>query len=101
MQLRSCTGNCLLRSHGGGSKVFGALNVKMRTSLQYLPFLVQIGECIPPRTISLAAATFNLLVTIADLDITTFQVSFSLSVKVVSHKSGLPVPLFDVLIINE
>lgn len=83
MQLRSCTGNCLLKSHGGGSKVFGALNVKMRTSLQYLPFLVQIGECIPPRTISLAAATFNLLVTIADLDITTFQVRFSLSVKVV------------------
>ncbi|XP_062545651.1 uncharacterized protein LOC134212117 [Armigeres subalbatus] len=35
--------------------------------------IVPIGECIPPRTISLAAATFNLLVTLANLDIVTFQ----------------------------
>ncbi|XP_058819501.1 calponin homology domain-containing protein DDB_G0272472 isoform X2 [Topomyia yanbarensis] len=35
--------------------------------------IVPIGECIPPRTISLAAATFNLLVTLANLDIATFQ----------------------------
>lgn len=34
------------------------------------------GECIPPRTISLAAATFNLLVSMAVLDLSTFQVSF-------------------------
>lgn len=33
------------------------------------------GECIPPRTISLAAATFNLLVSMAVLDLATFQVS--------------------------
>lgn len=39
-------------------------------SLLFLP----PGECIPPRTISLAAATFNLLVTLANLDIATFQV---------------------------
>ncbi|XP_055847204.1 S phase cyclin A-associated protein in the endoplasmic reticulum [Episyrphus balteatus] len=35
--------------------------------------VVPIGECIPPRTISLAAATFNLLVSMAVLDLTTFQ----------------------------
>ncbi|XP_055541837.1 S phase cyclin A-associated protein in the endoplasmic reticulum [Wyeomyia smithii] len=35
--------------------------------------IVPIGESIPPRTISLAAATFNLLVTLANLDIATFQ----------------------------
>lgn len=32
------------------------------------------GECIPPRTVSLAAATFRLLVTIANLDLAVFQV---------------------------
>lgn len=37
--------------------------------------LLLIGECIPPRTISLAAATFNLILTIANLDISIFQVS--------------------------
>lgn len=36
-----------------------------------LPFT---GECIPPRTISLAAATFNLILTIANLDMAIFQV---------------------------
>lgn len=35
------------------------------------------GECIPPRTISLAAATFNLILTLANLDLNTFQVIFS------------------------
>ncbi|XP_046806663.1 S phase cyclin A-associated protein in the endoplasmic reticulum [Lucilia cuprina] len=35
--------------------------------------VVPIGECIPPRTISLAAATFNLLVSMAVLDLSTFQ----------------------------
>ncbi|XP_061399136.1 uncharacterized protein LOC133334839 [Musca vetustissima] len=35
--------------------------------------VVPIGECIPPRTISLAAATFNLLVSMAVLDLATFQ----------------------------
>lgn len=33
------------------------------------------GECIPPKTVSLAAATFRLLVTIANLDLVVFQVS--------------------------
>ncbi|CAD6998737.1 unnamed protein product [Ceratitis capitata] len=36
--------------------------------------VVPIGECIPPRTVSLAAATFNLLVSMAVLDLSTFQV---------------------------
>ncbi|XP_052865841.1 S phase cyclin A-associated protein in the endoplasmic reticulum [Anopheles cruzii] len=35
--------------------------------------IVPIGESIPPRTTSLAAATFNLLVTFANLDIEAFQ----------------------------
>uniref|UniRef100_W8AU12 S phase cyclin A-associated protein in the endoplasmic reticulum n=2 Tax=Ceratitis capitata TaxID=7213 RepID=W8AU12_CERCA len=35
--------------------------------------VVPIGECIPPRTVSLAAATFNLLVSMAVLDLSTFQ----------------------------
>uniref|UniRef100_A0A1A9ZM07 PUL domain-containing protein n=1 Tax=Glossina pallidipes TaxID=7398 RepID=A0A1A9ZM07_GLOPL len=35
--------------------------------------VVPIGESIPPRTISLAAATFNLLVSMAVLDVNTFQ----------------------------
>ncbi|XP_036329123.1 calponin homology domain-containing protein DDB_G0272472 isoform X1 [Rhagoletis pomonella] len=35
--------------------------------------VVPIGECIPPRTVSLAAATFNLLVSMAVLDLATFQ----------------------------
>nr|XP_014087439.1 S phase cyclin A-associated protein in the endoplasmic reticulum [Bactrocera oleae] len=35
--------------------------------------VVPIGECIPPRTVSLAAATFNLLVSMAVLDLPTFQ----------------------------
>ncbi|XP_065355667.1 S phase cyclin A-associated protein in the endoplasmic reticulum [Calliphora vicina] len=35
--------------------------------------VVPIGECIPPRTISLAAATFNLLVSMAVLDLSAFQ----------------------------
>lgn len=34
------------------------------------------GECIPKRTVSLAAATYNLLVTLASLDVKTFQVSY-------------------------
>ncbi|KAI9586251.1 hypothetical protein GQX74_002098 [Glossina fuscipes] len=37
--------------------------------------VVPIGESIPPRTISLAAATFNLLVSMAVLDVNTFQIS--------------------------
>lgn len=41
-------------------------------------FLSSTGESIPPRTISLAAATYSLLKTIADLDVITFQVSFLL-----------------------
>lgn len=44
-------------------------------AMDFLSLFHFAGECIPPRTISLAAATFNLLVTIADLDIATFQVS--------------------------
>uniref|UniRef100_A0A1B0CF42 Uncharacterized protein n=1 Tax=Lutzomyia longipalpis TaxID=7200 RepID=A0A1B0CF42_LUTLO len=36
--------------------------------------IVPIGECIPPRTVSLAAATFNLIVTLANADLGTFQV---------------------------
>ncbi|XP_055686257.1 S phase cyclin A-associated protein in the endoplasmic reticulum [Lutzomyia longipalpis] len=35
--------------------------------------IVPIGECIPPRTVSLAAATFNLIVTLANADLGTFQ----------------------------
>ncbi|XP_061512013.1 S phase cyclin A-associated protein in the endoplasmic reticulum [Anopheles gambiae] len=35
--------------------------------------VVPIGESIPPRTTSLAAATFNLLVTFANLNVETFQ----------------------------
>ncbi|KFB48137.1 AGAP010207-PA-like protein [Anopheles sinensis] len=35
--------------------------------------IVPVGESIPPRTTSLAAATFNLLVTFANLDIEAFQ----------------------------
>ncbi|XP_054084108.1 calponin homology domain-containing protein DDB_G0272472 isoform X2 [Zeugodacus cucurbitae] len=35
--------------------------------------VLPIGECIPPRTVSLAAATFNLLVSMAVLDLPTFQ----------------------------
>ncbi|KAJ6646121.1 S phase cyclin A-associated protein in the endoplasmic reticulum [Pseudolycoriella hygida] len=35
--------------------------------------IVPVGECIPPRTISLAAAIFNLLVTVANLDLAAFQ----------------------------
>lgn len=33
------------------------------------------GECIPPRTISVAASAFNLILTIANLDLNAFQVS--------------------------
>lgn len=33
------------------------------------------GECIPPRTTALAASTFNLYVSLASLDVNTFQVS--------------------------
>uniref|UniRef100_A0AAG5DT33 S phase cyclin A-associated protein in the endoplasmic reticulum N-terminal domain-containing protein n=1 Tax=Anopheles atroparvus TaxID=41427 RepID=A0AAG5DT33_ANOAO len=35
--------------------------------------IVPVGESIPPRTTSLAAATFNLMVTFANLDIEAFQ----------------------------
>lgn len=34
-----------------------------------------LGECIPPRTISVAASAFNLILTIANLDLNAFQVS--------------------------
>uniref|UniRef100_A0A8W7NZC0 Uncharacterized protein n=1 Tax=Anopheles coluzzii TaxID=1518534 RepID=A0A8W7NZC0_ANOCL len=37
--------------------------------------VVPIGESIPPRTTSLAAATFNLLVTFANLNVETFQLA--------------------------
>ncbi|EDS37192.1 conserved hypothetical protein [Culex quinquefasciatus] len=48
------------------TELFGTISLLYST-------IVPIGECIPPRTISLAAATFNLLVTLANLDIATFQ----------------------------
>ncbi|XP_065088939.1 uncharacterized protein ssp3 [Ochlerotatus camptorhynchus] len=48
------------------TELFGSVSLLYAT-------IVPIGECIPPRTISLAAATFNLLVTLANLDIVTFQ----------------------------
>ncbi|XP_058447006.1 calponin homology domain-containing protein DDB_G0272472 [Malaya genurostris] len=48
------------------TELFGTISLLYAT-------IVPIGECIPPRTISLAAATFNLLVTLANLDISTFQ----------------------------
>jgi len=35
--------------------------------------IVPVGEIIPPRTVSLAASAFNLLVTIANLDLCAFQ----------------------------
>uniref|UniRef100_A0A182P8C3 PUL domain-containing protein n=1 Tax=Anopheles epiroticus TaxID=199890 RepID=A0A182P8C3_9DIPT len=48
------------------TKLFGTI------SLLYAA-VVPIGESIPPRTTSLAAATFNLLVTFANLNVETFQ----------------------------
>uniref|UniRef100_W4VRF2 Cyclic nucleotide-binding domain-containing protein n=1 Tax=Corethrella appendiculata TaxID=1370023 RepID=W4VRF2_9DIPT len=48
------------------TELFGSISLLYST-------IVPIGECIPPRTISLAAATFNLLVTLANLDVNTFQ----------------------------
>lgn len=39
-------------------------------------FMIDTGECLPPRTISLAAATLNLLITLASLDLMSFQVSY-------------------------
>lgn len=38
-------------------------------------FLFFAGECIPPRTTALAASTFNLYVSLASVDVNTFQVS--------------------------
>lgn len=37
--------------------------------------LLLAGECIPPRTTALAASTFNLYVSLASVDVNTFQVS--------------------------
>ncbi|XP_073825143.1 SCAPER domain-containing protein short spindle 3 [Musca autumnalis] len=48
------------------TELFGSISMLYAT-------VVPIGECIPPRTISLAAATFNLLVSMAVLDLATFQ----------------------------
>ncbi|KAL5280071.1 SCAPER family protein [Megaselia abdita] len=53
--------------------------------------VVPIGECIPPRTISLAAATFNLIVSMAVLDLSVFQ-------EIVSVES-LSLKLLDVITI--
>ncbi|XP_059612655.1 S phase cyclin A-associated protein in the endoplasmic reticulum [Phlebotomus argentipes] len=39
--------------------------------------IVPIGECIPPRTVSIAAATFNLIVCLANVDLNTFQAILS------------------------
>ncbi|EDV30798.2 uncharacterized protein Dana_GF14866 [Drosophila ananassae] len=39
--------------------------------------VVPIGECIPPRTTALAASTFNLYVSLASLDVNTFQDTLS------------------------
>ncbi|XP_017105660.2 S phase cyclin A-associated protein in the endoplasmic reticulum [Drosophila bipectinata] len=39
--------------------------------------VVPIGECIPPRTTALAASTFNLYVSLASLDVNTFQETLS------------------------
>jgi len=49
-------------------------------SFSYFFFLflfcsVFAGECIPPRTTALAASTFHLYVSLASLDVNTFQVS--------------------------
>jgi len=43
----------------------------------FLCFLCSVfaGECIPPRTTALAASTFHLYVSLASLDVNTFQVS--------------------------
>lgn len=42
------------------------------------------GECIPPRTISVAASAFNLILTIANLDLNAFQVNIFLAFKIES-----------------
>ncbi|KAH8412606.1 hypothetical protein KR009_003579, partial [Drosophila setifemur] len=40
--------------------------------------VMPIGECIPPRTTALAASTFNLYVSLAALDVNTFQETLSI-----------------------
>lgn len=52
-----------------------SLQFQIKTYFENILIFIFAGECIPPRTISLAAATFNLILTIANLDITIFQVS--------------------------
>ncbi|KAH8409628.1 hypothetical protein KR222_011773 [Zaprionus bogoriensis] len=52
--------------------------------------MVPIGECIPPRTTALAASTFNLYVSLASVDVNTFQ-------EVLSVEGPLSLKLLDVL----
>ncbi|EDW64084.1 plectin [Drosophila virilis] len=52
--------------------------------------VVPKGECIPPRTTALAASTFNLYVSLASLDVSSFQ-------EVLSVEGPLSVKLLDVM----
>lgn len=53
-------------------------------------FLFFAGECIPPRTTALAASTFNLYVSLASVDVNTFQVSCQPACSLPPPKSFLP-----------
>ncbi|XP_034666481.1 S phase cyclin A-associated protein in the endoplasmic reticulum [Drosophila subobscura] len=54
--------------------------------------IVPIGDCIPPRTTALAAATFNLYVSLAAVDVNTFQEALSV-------EGPLSLKLLDVMMI--
>ncbi|XP_030384048.1 S phase cyclin A-associated protein in the endoplasmic reticulum isoform X2 [Scaptodrosophila lebanonensis] len=54
--------------------------------------VVPLGECIPPRTIALTASAFNLYVSLASLDVATFQ-------EVLSAEGALSFKLLDVVTI--